>query len=258
MVKSIWLVVLVMVLTGCGFESVSTGHRGIMTSFGEVLPKVLPEGLNFYAPWYQVTEYSVRQETWSSKTNIFTKDTQSVDVEFSITYYADPSSVTKLFTEFGNEEMLVSKIIKPVSLGSIKDAIGQVIADELVGKREIVTKRALQEVKDNLAARNVFVTDLQFTNLQFDEAYAKAVEDKVVATQEAQKAVNQTVTIKEQAKQTIARATADAEAMKIKSQALAQNKGLVNYEVAIRWDGKLPTTIMGGAVPMLDVKSILK
>ncbi len=251
--KKFSLVILAaMFLTGCGFEVVDTGRRGIEVRYGATQGAPLPEGLHFYNPiTSDIKEYSVREETWSSKTDIFTRDTQNVVVQFSVTYYPDPMFVTTLYTKFGSEADLVRKAIEPTVLGSIKDSIGQVIADELVSKRDVIRKKALLEVQQNLAAKNVLVTDLQFTNLDFDDAYEAAVEAKVVATQEAQKAVNQTVTIKEQAKQTVETAKAQAEAMKIQSAALSQNKGLVEYEIAKKWNGVLPVTMMGGTIPMM-------
>lgn len=246
-------------LTACGFEVVDPGHRGIETNLGKVVGEPLPEGLHFYNPFTSdIKEFNVRQETWASKTSIFTKDTQRVDVEFAVTYSPDPKMVTKIYLDVGREEALVEKIVKPVVLGSLKDAIGQVIADELVSKRELITKEALKEVRDNLAEKNVFVSDLQFTNLDFDDAYEHAVEEKVVATQKAQKAKNDTVTIQEEAKQTIATAQAEAEAMRIKSAALAQNKGLVEFEIAKKWDGKLPVYMMGNSVPMINFEQLKK
>jgi regulator of protease activity HflC (stomatin/prohibitin superfamily) len=249
------IIVVSSLITACGFEIVDTGYRGVETRFGAVQGEPLPEGLHFYNPiTTDIAEYSVQQETWKDKTPIFTKDTQRVDVEFAIVYYADPKSVHTLYRDVGGLGQLEEKIIKPVVLGSIKDAIGSVIADELVQKRELVTQQALTEVMENLKAKSVIVTDLQFTNLDFDDAYEKAVEQKVVAIQDAQKAVNETVRIKEQAKQTIETATAQAEAMRIQSAALSQNKGLVEYEIAKRWDGKLPVYMMGSSVPLLDLK----
>jgi prohibitin 1 len=246
-----------LMLSACGFEVVDTGRRGIQTRFGEVVGEPLSEGLHFYNPFTSdIKEFYVRQETWQEKTTIFTKDTQNVVVTFAVTYYPDPKHVTTLFKEIGSEQDLVEKIIKPVSLGSIKDAIGQVIADELVGKREEVTKKALLEVTENLAAKNVLVTDLQFVNLDFDDAYEQAVEQKVVATQKAQKAINDTKRIQEEANQTVATAKADAEAMRIKSQALAQNKGLVEFELAKKWDGKLPVYMFGSSTPLLNLKGV--
>ena len=253
--KYLLLIVTAIYLTGCGFEIVDPGFRGIETSLGKVVGEPLPEGLHFYNPFTSsIKEFNVRKETWSSKTEIFTKDTQKVDVEFTVTYYPDPKMVNVIYLEVGNERQLIEKIIMPVSLGTMKDSIGQVIADELVSKREIVTKTALKEVQESLAEKHVIVTDLQFTNLNFDDAYEKAVEQKVVAIQEAQKAKNDTIRIEEEARQTIATAKAEAEAMRIKSQALAQNKGLVQFEIAQKWDGKLPVYMLGNSIPLLDLK----
>ncbi len=255
--KNLVLILLAFNLSACGFEIVDTGYRGIETRFGQVIGEPLNEGLHFYNPFTSsILEYSVREDKWSESTLIFTKDTQKVAIDFTATFYPDPVKVGLIYKEIGSLHSLTEKIIKPVVLGSIKDAIGQVIADELVGKREQVTKAALSEVKENLKARNVLVTDLQFTNLDFDDGYEAAVEAKVVAVQLAQKAKNDTVTIEEQAKQTVKTAEAAATAMRIKSQALAQNKGLVEFEAVQRWDGKLPQYMLGNSTPFIDIRGI--
>lgn len=247
-------------LTACGFEVVDTGRRGIKVSLGEIVGEPLPEGLHFYNPLTSdIREFNVREEKWDDNTSIFTKDTQQVQISFVVTYYADPKAITKIYKEIGDEDALTEKVIKPVVLGSMKDAIGQVIADELVGKREMVTKAALAEVKENLAARSVIVTDLQFTNLDFDDQYEKAVEAKVVAVQRAAEEKNKTVQVEEQARQTVATAKADAEAMRIKTEALKQSKSLVELEAVKKWDGVLPQFIFGGGTtPFIDISKLGK
>ena len=256
--KNVILILIALSLSACGFEVVNTGYRGVKTRFGEVIGEPLPEGLHFYNPFTtSITEFKVQEEKWSEKTEIFTKDTQRVDVEFTVVYYPDPKFVNVIYKEIGREYALGEKIIKPVVLGSLKDAIGSVIADELVSKREAVTRNSLKEIQDNLKARHVFVTDLQFTNLDFDDAYERAVEQKVVAIQDAQKAKNETVKIEEQAKQTLKTAEAAATAMRIKSQALQQNKGLVEFEAVQKWDGKLPQYMFGSnSTPFIDLRSL--
>ena len=45
--------------------------------------------------------------------------------------------------------------------------------------------------------------------------------------------------------------------MKIKSQALSQNKGLVEYEAVKRWDGAMPQIMLGnGSTPFIDLRNI--
>ena len=41
--------------------------------------------------------------------------------------------------------------------------------------------------------------------------------------------------------------------MEIKSQALARNKGLTEYEAVQKWDGKLPQYMLGNSVPMINL-----
>lgn len=246
-------------ITGCGFEIVNTGNRGIQVTLGKVTGEPLPEGLYFYNPFTSsIHEYSVQQETWKAKTSVFTKDTQRTDIEFAVTYSADPSYVGELYRIFGGEKDLEDKVIQPVVTASIKDSIGQVIADELVGKRELVTKDTLRKVQDNLKERHVLVSDLQFTNLDFDDAYEKAVEQKVVAIQHAQMAKNKTVQVEEEAKQTVKTAEAQATSMKIQSAALAQNKGLVQYELAKKWNGVLPQMMFGNSTPLINMSDLGK
>ena len=96
---------------------------------------------------------------------------------------------------------------------------------------------------------------LDLTNMDFDDGYEAAIEAKVVAVQNAEKAKNETVQIQEESKQKIIEAEAEAKAMQIKTEALSKNKGLVDYEAVQKWDGKLPEFIGGGAMPFINVKS---
>lgn len=247
------LLLLMPLLTACGFEIVDTGYRGIKTSFGKIQGEPLPEGLHFYNPFTaDIREIEVRELKFEDSTQAFTRDTQTVTIAYAVTYYPDPTKVHVMYKQFGTE--WAEKLLRPAVLGSLKDAIGQYVADDIIAKRAQATKAAEKELKDNLKTRDIIVTRLDFTNVDFDDAYEKAVEQKVVAIQKAAEAKNKTVEIEEQAKQTVLSAKADAEAMRIKSQALSQNKNLVEYEKALKWDGKLPTHIMGAAVPFMNIK----
>ena len=157
-----------------------------------------------------------------------------------------------IFTVWGGWDQTV---IAPAILGSLKDAIGQYIADDLVSKREAVKQVAQKEISDALKARDVTVTRLDLVNLDFDDAYEQAVESKVVAIQRAAEEKNKTVQVEEQAKQTVKAAEAQATSMRIRSQALSQNKNLVEYEAVQKWDGKLPQYQLGGSTPFIDLRS---
>jgi len=242
-----------MLMTSCGCEQVDTGYRGIETRFGEVQGKPLTEGLYFYNPITStIKEIKVQEEKIEGKAVSFTRDTQRVEIDFAVTLYPDPEAIEKIYKEYG--EQWEAKLVPQAIQNSIKDVVGQYIADDLVGKRDEARGKAEGEVIEILKTRNVLVTRLDFVNLDFDDKYEAAVEAKVVAVQRSAEAVNKTVEVQEQAKQKVIAAKSEAEAMTIKSEALSKNKGLVDYEAIQRWDGKLPQYMMGNSTPFINIK----
>lgn len=242
-------------LCSCGIEQIDEGYRGVRKTWGKVEGDPLVPGLYFYNPISSsIIELDVMEHKLEGASSCFTGDTQKVDVSYAITYYPDPTKIGFLYSQFGKD--WDKKIVLQVVLGSIKDVVGLYKADDLVGKREIARHAAEKELKDSLAMRHVIITKLDITNLDFDDGYEKAVEHKVIAIQKAAEAKNHTVEVEEKAKQTIRSAQADAEAMRIKSQALAQNKGLVEYEAIQKWNGQLPTYMFGSTVPMINLNGL--
>lgn len=256
MIRILSLIALLVGLTACGIEQVNEGYRGIKTEWGKVVGGPLAPDLYFYNPIStSIFEMEVREQKLQKQTSCFTKDTQTVRVEYVVTYYPNPESIGELYKQFGHN--WEEKTVLPAVEGSIKDAIGQYIADDLVSKRESVKIAAQKEITEALESRNVKVTRLDLVNLDFEDAFEHAVEAKVVAIQRALEAKNKTVQVAEQAKQTVLNAQAEAESMKIRSQALEKNKSLVEYEAVQRWDGKLPQIIMGGnATPFIDMRAL--
>lgn len=248
------LALLILSFSGC--EVVDEGTRGIKTTWGKVSGEPLTPGIYFYNPISSsIFEMEVLEKKLEHETDCFTKDTQTVKVGYTVTYYPDPTKIASIYSQFGRD--WDNKLVGPAVLGSLKDAIGQYIADDLVSKREAVKQAAQKEIVDALAQRNITVTRLDLTNLDFDDAYEKAVEEKVVAIQRAAEAKNKTVQVEEESRQMVLNAQAEAEAMKIKTQALSQNKSLIGYEAIRKWDGKLPKIMMGDkSLPIIDLSKI--
>ena len=90
--------------------------------------------------------------------------------------------------------------------------------------------------------------------IDYSDSFEKAIEGKVTAEQEALKAKNKTVQVEEEAKQRVIAAEAEAKSMAIRANALTQNHNLIQYELAQKWDGKLPQYMMGNSVPFINLK----
>jgi prohibitin 2 len=89
--RVIALLVLFPVLGGCGVHTVDTGHRGIKTSFGQVVGPPLVEGLYFVNPFTTaIHSMDVRIQRWDGKTEAYTRDVQEATVEFTLNYKLRP------------------------------------------------------------------------------------------------------------------------------------------------------------------------
>lgn len=253
MKKQLSALALILTLSGCGFEIVDTGHRGVETNLGKVVSDSLPEGIYFYNPFTShVVELDVRTQTQTVDTSVYTKDVQQAEVSGVINYNLDKTKVHIVYQEVGSnwDEVLVPQVLQ----GSIKNVIGKWDAVDLVANRDKATVAIKESIQAGLENRGVTVTHFEISNIDFADKFEEAVEAKVVAIQRASESENKTKQIQEEAKQKVIGAKAEAESMRIRANALSQNKGLVEYEAVQKWNGVLPQYSLGGATPFISIK----
>lgn len=253
LVNSVALLLIMLSMSACGFEMVDTGHRGVKTDYGKVQERSLEEGLYFYNPFSQdLIEMDVRANKYDLTTQTYTKDVQQADVKAAITASLRKDTVHLMYRDFGWE--WTDKILTPAVEGALKSIIGRWDAVDLIANREKAREEVEMLLRASLKDKHVDVVKFEFVNIVFTDAFEKAVERKVVAIQSAIEEQNRTVQIKEKAEQQIIAARAEAESMRIRANALTQNKALIEYEAVQKWDGKMPQYMMGGTVPFINIK----
>ena len=78
------IVLVALVLSGCGVHTVDTGHRGVKVRFGQVEGEALTEGLYFVDPFTtSIIEIDTRTQRWDDKTDAYTKDVQVSHIAFT-------------------------------------------------------------------------------------------------------------------------------------------------------------------------------
>lgn len=240
-------------LSGCGCTTVSTGEVGVELVWGEVQTKALQPGLHWYNPLStSIHEFDVKETRVDTTTPCYTKDTQTANITLSVNVAIDPSQAIALYSKV--QEDWVKRLLEPAILSGTKDIIGMYNADELVGQREAVRTKVHDHLRRSMEPYGIIITQVAFSNIDFDDAYEKAIEAKVVAIQRSAEAKNKTVEIEENAKQKVIAAEAEAKAIQIKSEALKGNKGLVELNAIEKWDGKLPQYMMGNSVPFIKLE----
>ena len=144
----IGLMVCMVLLQACGFEVVDTGYRGVETRFGKVTGDTLDEGLHFYNPFTSdITELGVRIDKAQDSTSAYTKDVQSVTVQYAVTLFPDKTKMHLLYQNVGKNWR--EKLISQALTGAIKDIVGQYDSVEIVNKR----KDAAFQIQEHITAR---------------------------------------------------------------------------------------------------------
>ena len=281
----ICIVLAIAIVVGSCISTVPTGHTGILTTFGRVEDKNLPEGMNFHAPWQNITTMTNKEQIFTEKNVCFSADLQEVAYTYTVKYSLLPSAAPTIYKTVGTDYFNI--LIKPQVNNAIKAEFGLVEAENMTELRTQLQAKINETVKAFAVQYGIEVS-VVIDDFDFSDAYTNAIEAKQVAEQEALRDKTQQQMETERARQTAERtkiqaendaairkinAEADAEAARVKAQAdyeVAQleadaiaYKGqkeaeataalaaaitdeVVAYEYAQNWSGELPTYMMGG------------
>ena len=229
------------------FTVISAGHTGVQVTLGEVNPNPLTEGVHFVNPISQVKDVDVRlQKAQLNGANAGTKDLQVVHTDIVVNFRLDPLKVPHIYKEYGLN--VDEKVLGPGVNEAFKSVTGHYTSEELVTKRDIVSAEILQHLVAKMAPFNITVSNVSLVNFGFSEAYQKAIEAKVIATQQTAKAEQDLARIKVEAASRIAQADGEAKAIAIQAAAIQSNGGenYVKLQWIEKWNGALPSTMLGG------------
>lgn len=270
--KKAGITVVAVCIIGIGANCINiipTGYTGIKTSFGKVSQKELTTGIHFSVPFVQnVSEINNKQQDvtiadkiWgeaSDKTPVYAENvtvTYNISVEKSVWLY---SNVTNM------DDIINNGIVA----SAVKSAMAELGPEDVTnrGKVEPLAQQKLAEaINAKYGEDAVTVHHVIISNMDFEDAYNDAIQQKSIAQQTAarQKIENETAIAKAEADKTVAIKNAEAKAEKMKIEAEAQadaNKKvaesisdeLIDYQKIEKWDGRLPTVTGGNAIVSLD------
>jgi len=247
------IAVAVLSVAGCGIKVVDTGQRGIKTRFGQVVSESLPEGLYFFNPFTsQIVEIDTRVQRTDGETDTYTRDVQQAAIRYTLNYRLQQNAAHLMYRDIGRD--WEQKLIPQVVLGTLKEVVGKWDAVDLISNRDKAANTAFDQIRDNLAERNVEVSRFEITDISYTKEFENSVEQKVIAQQKAIEEQNRTKQIEEQARQKVLSAEAEAKSIQIRAQALEQNAKLVEWEAVQKWNGVLPQYMLGsGATPFINL-----
>lgn len=261
-------------------ERVDAGHVGL---------KVKLSGDNRGVSDYQYKTGWVVTNTWFEKLyefptfqqhieygdqTVITKGGFSAIIKPTFNYSLKPDAVGDMFEQLrlGVKEIEQGWLMTAI-VGSVNDVANRWAVDDIFNRREEFESAIIMEC--NKRTSKWFTISQLRTNIVPPDALKSAIEAKTKAVQDAQAAVQQALVADALAKKKIAIARGDsasvvinasgqaqaaiitadgeAKAMKLKQAQLSQL--YIDYIRATNWDGKYPTTVLGGgSQTLLNIK----
>jgi len=250
------------------FESVvivEAGHRGVVLYLGAVENRVLPEGVHFVIPFVeQVVQMEVRTQKFQAEASAASNDLQEVQTVIALNYMIDPKEANKVYQLLGVN--YADRVISPTIQEAVKASVAKFNAEELVTKRETAKGVIAQAIRNTLTSNNILTENVFITDFKFSDAFASQIEQKVVAFQKylteqnnlraVRVIANQNVVQAEAAaRANIAKASGEAQAIKIITGQLRSSPEYLQWQAINKWNGQLPYASGSGAVPFFQLPS---
>ena len=246
--------ILSLVILFSSVYTVSAGERGVLLTFGKPSMESVGEGLHFKFPIAQVVKkFEVKTQKIETGADASSKDLQDVQTTIALNFHLKPSFVPSLYQEIGVD--YVDRIIYPSIQESVKAVQAKFTAEELVTKRPEVRNLIQSTLDEKLDRYYIKVDGFNIINFQFSPEFDKAIEEKVTAEQLKLKAERDLERIKIEKEQKITQAEAEAQSIRIQSEALKANEDILELRAIEKWDGTLPL-VTGGATPFVSLDNL--
>ncbi len=194
----------------------------------------------------------VRTRAFTAEADAASKDLQNVHTKITLNYSLDAAKVGEVFRTLGTE--YEGRIIVPAVQEGVKSSTALYDAERLVIERPAVKDAVERYLRTRLADHGINLDTLSITGFNFSPDFNEAIERKVTATQNALTEQNNLAAVKFRADQAIATANGEAEAIRVKANALRESPAVLQLNAIQKWNGVLPTYMGAGPLPFLQVK----
>jgi len=282
------IVAIALSTVGAGLVFIEPDQMAVVITInqGGIRPDPLTAGMHFVIPFVERVEtYSILRQTYTMSVvgtegqmagddsiQVRTKDGQQVYIDASVIYSVDPNKAINLYRTWrmGYEDGLV----RPQSRGVIRDISSQYGIEEIVSsKRADMEQQITDQLTKIFADNSLILQDFVLRNIRFSDEYAKAVEQKQIAEQQAQQAkfvVESKKQEAEQARQTaqgaadaaviaskgaaearVVQAQAEAKALELVANVLKQNPTLLQYQYITKLSPNVQMMLVPSNAPFI-------
>jgi prohibitin 2 len=223
---------------------VEPGYRGVQVTLGKVSEAFKPEGFGTKSPFVShIISIPVRQLARELPAECYSADLQQINVSLRVLYRIPEASVVRIYKEFAGDPF--DSLIAPRVQEALKEVTALQSAEQVVKKREEIKVKALVAAREKVGTL-LIVEDIVLENITLSKELEAAIESKMVQEQEAAKARFTQQKTQIEADTAVIRAKGEAEAIRVRAEAIRDNPGLIQLQIVEKWDGRSPLVIGGG------------
>jgi regulator of protease activity HflC (stomatin/prohibitin superfamily) len=255
------LIVIALMVVFDGFVAVPAGHVGVIFDMGRgVLENELEEGLHLKIPfWQQATIMDARTQEYTmsiapgegakesdDSIESRSRDGQVIWVDATILFHIDKTEADDIKRNLGTEHEYYTKIIRPRAREVIRLVVARYNALDLVSeKRTEIVEEMTNELRAKYKEHHIILEEVVMRNVTYSAEFADAIEQKEVARQKIKTAEYQKKQAEELKQKKIIDAEAEAEAIRLKGEALRNNPEVIQLEFV----NKLSPNVSWGILP---------
>ena len=250
------IVVVAAVFAFSSFFIIAPGEVAVKTRLGGIVDSY-SEGMHFKIPLVEnITKFSIQIQRADIKTQAFSKDLQTMNSHLVVNHRIQKETVVSIFRNLGPN--YVDNIVDPAVQEVFKAISARYSAERIISERNQLVEEINAEVKERLSKKEIVVTDISVTDLDFTDQFLKAVEDKQVAEQQPKMSEKLVEKAKRDAESQIAKSKGEAEALRMQREqvtpALIELRKVDAQLKAIeKWNGVLPGYV-GAGVPFISIE----
>lgn len=177
------------------------------------------EGTHFKIPVLQEPiMMDVRSRPRETQSLTGTKDLQIVDITLRVLCRPDEDKLPIIYKQLGPR--FDDRVLPSLGSEVLKSVVAQYNAEELLSRRAEVSQSIRTALTERARNFNLILDDVAITHLKFGYEFAKAIEQKQVAQQEAETQVYVVAKAEQERQAAIIRAEGEAEAADLISKAM--------------------------------------
>jgi regulator of protease activity HflC (stomatin/prohibitin superfamily) len=300
------VLVLLLLVVGLGLNAVGSGlvfidqfEAGVVVSPltpGGVRPDPLTPGVHLIIPFLEsVDRFSVAQQEYTMSgafsegaiegndaVEARTSDGQQVFIDATVRFSVDPAKAVDVRRRWQTQERYTSGFVRPTTRNVIYNTSARYKVEEIYGTKRAELQQAIYEqLLTEFTRQGLVLEAFQLRNITFTEDYAKSIEEKQIAEQNALRAKflvdqqkQEAERLREEARgqrdaavtkaegdaqATILRAQAEAEALRLVSEALRANPDLLTFRYIEKLAPSINTVLLPSNAPfIIDIQSLLQ